>query len=216
MLHSRILWLAEPNNWNFYNNHFLQGLSPPPPLGLARHGSLPGPGPPPRLPEPAFDWIRVGSPLPSNPGDVGWLLPAPSALPDRLTKPADSARRSALNGQSRPGRAASQSREPQPSRTRAGGRTDAKRDKHAEEIEDVVVFCGAVGSGNSLLLLLGDSAESKGRIPFLGRLFWPHRPSPPPPMPVAFLLRQSEDGAVHFGAVVCFPLFGGRLLWGLR
>lgn len=26
------------------------------------------------------------------------------------------------------------------------------------------MFCGAVGAGNSLLLLLGDSVESKGRI----------------------------------------------------
>lgn len=26
------------------------------------------------------------------------------------------------------------------------------------------MFCGAVGAGNSLLLLLGDSAESKGKV----------------------------------------------------
>lgn len=51
------------------------------------------------------------------------------------------------------------------------------------------MFCGAVGAGDSLLLLLGDSDESKGRISVPRLLFLSGRT-------VRFLPGQSEDGAV--------------------
>lgn len=38
---------------------------------------------------------------------------------------------------------------------------------HAEEIQDPAVFCRFVGAGDSLLLLLGDIVESKGRFSIL-------------------------------------------------
>lgn len=59
------------------------------------------------------------------------------------------------------------------------------------------MLCCAVGAGDSLLLLLGDSVESKGRISFPRLLFC---------CPCGgFLPGQSEDGALWFGAVE--PLF---------
>ena len=157
-------------------------------------------GPPPGLREPVFDWIRVGSPLPSNLADGGWLLPAASAPPDRLREPAEAARRSALHGHSRPGRAASSLSRAEPERSHSahtGGRgRKEKQGSHAEEIEDIVVFCGAVGAGDSLLLLLGDSAESKGRFPvFLDCLSPATRSGPRLRADVSFQ-DKAKDGAV--------------------
>lgn len=73
------------------------------------------------------------------------------------------------------------------------------------------MLCGALGAGDSLLLLLGDSVKPKGRMP---------PPSPLPPSPrlrssvavrIFFFRRsgQSEDGAVWLGAAVSLFRGGG-------
>lgn len=58
----------------------------------------------------------------------------------------------------------------EPRSAHTGGGTQ-KPGSHAEEIKDIVVLCCAVGAGDSLLLLLGDSVESKGRVSFPRLLF---------------------------------------------
>jgi len=77
------------------------------------------------------------------------------------------------------------------------------------------MLCGAVGAGDSLLLLLGDSVESKGRISvprllFLGCFFLSH---PGDALRVGargerFSPDKSEDGAGCFSAAVVSLFFG--------
>lgn len=57
------------------------------------------------------------------------------------------------------------------------------------------MFCGAVGAGDSLLLLLGDSVESKGRIPRSSTAFSGYTERLRGRVEV-FSPGQSEDGAV--------------------
>lgn len=65
------------------------------------------------------------------------------------------------------------------------------------------MFCRSVGAGDSLLLLLGDSVESKGMFSILNCFSLQTK--------VCLLARvdfspaeQSHDGAVRFGAAVLF------------
>lgn len=167
--------LLEPHKRNF-SNHFLLGLSPPLCSLLARNrtarlDSLPAPA----LLQGCLSRCLIGlesaSLCPLTPLMLaGCFLLPPAAPPDRLTKPAGAARRSSLYGHSKPGRVATNTTD-QSRPTEQADVWTRERGSHAEEIEDIVVFCCAVGAGDSLLLLLGDSVESKGRVSVLSCAF---------------------------------------------
>lgn len=112
--------------------------------------------------------------MPSNLADVCLLLPARSAPPDRLTKPAEALGEApctdTADRDKPPLTAERRAEQGEPRSAHTGGGTQ-KPGSHAEEIKDIVVLCCAVGAGDSLLLLLGDSVESKGRVSFPRLLF---------------------------------------------
>lgn len=94
---------------------------------------------------------------------VGCFLLPPSVPPDRLTKAAGSVRR----------RNCARTLPTVSNRLLQRNHETDRRLKqsevgsHAEEIQDTAVFRRPVGAGDSLLLLLGDSVESKGTFSIL-------------------------------------------------
>lgn len=101
--------------------------------------------------------------MPSNLADVGWLLPAPSFRSPGPTDEACRIRTSQLYTDTASRVKQTVKAEPQTTPTAESNQLGS----HAEEIQDPAMFCRFVGAGNSLLLLLGDIVESKGRFSIL-------------------------------------------------
>lgn len=111
--------------------------------------------------------------MPSHPADVGWVLPAPSAPPDRLTKLAEAARRSALHGHSRPGRAAPARPDKSTSHETHGQADGERKTEAAMRRKSRILLCFAVlwVLGIAYYFYSGTALSRKVGFTFLDRCF---------------------------------------------